>query len=135
MAYDTIKLRSPSLDVKLVRGIEAQCLLRSGEDMATGEVLYEIFSGELLGSWDARISVVPKYEEYVVNKNGRPELQSCEPYLLVEASVHKVFFGHNVYGGPIDFQKVCSDFVVLLEKLLNGGRDDDCDDASRLVLR
>jgi II/X family phage/plasmid replication protein len=119
MAYDTIKLKSPALDRQLVSRIEQQCMLRSGQDMASGEILYEIFSGELLGSWDARISVVPKYEDWVINKNGRPELRPCEPYLLIEASVHKVFYGHNVYGGPTDFQAVCSDFVVLLEKLLN----------------
>lgn len=118
MAYDTIKLKSPPLPRELVRRVEQQCMLRSGQDMATGEILYEIFSGELLGSWDARISVVPKYEDYVINKSGRPELRPCEPYLLIEASVHKVFFGHNVYGGPTDFQKVCSDFVVLLEEQL-----------------
>ena len=119
MAYDTIKLRSPYLDRKSVAAIEQQLVLRSGVDMSSGEVLYELFSGELLGSWDARISVVPKYEEYIVNKNGRPELHPCEPYLLIEASVHKVFCGHNVYGGPTDFQQCCSDFVVLVEELLN----------------
>lgn len=119
MAYDTIKLKSPSLDRQLVRRIEQQCLLRSGHDMATGQVLYEIFTGELLGSWDARISVIPKYDDFVINNSGRPVLRPCEPYLLIEASVHKVFFGHNVYGGPTDFQQVCSDFIVLLEKLLN----------------
>ena len=74
--------------------------------------------GELLGSWDSRISVVPKNEEYQIDKKGRPALVPCEPYLLVEASVHKVFHGHNVYGGSVDFQKVCSDFVALLEELL-----------------
>jgi len=118
MAYDTIKLRSPFLDRQLVAAIEQQCILRSGEDMSSGEVLYELFAGELLGSWDARISVMPKYEEYVINKNGRPQLQRCEPYLIIEASVHKVFCGHNVYGGPTDFQKACSDFVALVENLL-----------------
>lgn len=119
MAYDTIKLRSPYLDRQVVAAIEQQLVMRSGVDMSSGEVLYELFSGELLGSWDARISVVPKYEEYIVNKNGRPELNPCEPYLLIEASVHKVFCGHNVYGGPNDFQQCCSDFVVLVEELLN----------------
>jgi II/X family phage/plasmid replication protein len=118
MAYDTIKLRSPSLDISLIKKIEQQCILRSGEDMSTGEVLYELFSGELLGSWDARISVVPKYDEWVTNKNGRPEQVPCEPYILVEASVHKVFIGHNVYGGPTNFLQVCRDFVVLLEEQL-----------------
>jgi II/X family phage/plasmid replication protein len=118
VAYDTIKLRSPALNSQLIQRIENQCFFRSGLEMATGEVRYEIFTGELLGSWDARISVVPKDEEYQINSAGHPVLQRCEPYILVEASVHKVFNGHNVYGGPTDFQKVCSDFVVLLEELL-----------------
>ncbi len=119
MAYDTIKLKSPSLDRQLVEHIQNQCFLRTGMEMASGEVRYEIFSGELLGSWDARISVVPKYEDWEVNKAGRPELRPCEPYILIEASVHKVFTGHNSYGGPTDFQSVCSDFVALLEELLD----------------
>lgn len=119
MAYDTIKLKSPAMDHSLIRRIEKQCVLKSGEHLGTGEVLYEIFTGELLGSWDARISVVPKFEDYFINKNGRPELRRCEPYLLIEASVHKVFCGHNVYGGPTDFRKACRDFVALVEKLLD----------------
>lgn len=115
MAYDTIKLKSPPLDRQLVDRIQNQCFLRTGLEMASGEVRYEIFTGELLGSWDARISVIPKFEDYIVNRSGRPELCPCDPYVVVEASVHKVFNGHNVYGGPTDFQKVCSDFIVLLE--------------------
>jgi II/X family phage/plasmid replication protein len=118
MAYDTIKLKSPSMDISLIERIENQCFLRSGQDMSTGEIKYEIFCGELLGSWDSRISVIPKYEDYVINKNGRPELRDCEPYLLIEASVHKIFQGHNVFGGPTNFKQVCRDFVALVEKLL-----------------
>jgi II/X family phage/plasmid replication protein len=119
MAYDTIKLKSPPLDRQLVERVQNQCFLRTGVEMVSGEVRYEIFSGELLGSWDSRISVVPKYEDYIINKSGRPELCPCEPFLLIEASVHKVFNGHNVYGGPTDFLKVCRDFVALLEELLS----------------
>lgn len=119
MAYDTIKLKSPALDKSVVRRIEEQCILRSGEDMASGEVLYELFSGELLGSWDARISVIPKYEDWVINKSGRPELVPTEPYLLIEASVHKIFHGHNVYGGSTNFLQVCRDFVAFVSDLLN----------------
>lgn len=118
MAYDTIRLRSPYLDRQLVAKIEQQCFLRSGQDMSTGEIKYEIFTGELLGSWDSRISVIPKYDEYVLDKNGIPRCSPCEPYIFIEASVHKVFLGHNVYGGPTDFQKVCSEFVCLIEELL-----------------
>jgi II/X family phage/plasmid replication protein len=118
MAYDTIKLRSPSMDPSLIEQIEQQCLRRSGIEMATGQLRYEIFAGELLGSWDSRISVLPKYEEYVLNKSGRPELAPCEPYVLIEASVHKILLGHNVYGGPTDFAKACSSFVELVGEQL-----------------
>jgi len=118
MAYDTIKIKSPSMDATLVRAIENKCLLRSGTDMATGEILYELFTGNLLGSWDSRISVVPKYEDWTTDKDGRPRLHACEPYILVEASVHKVMLGHNVYGGPENFLSAARYLVALVEKLL-----------------
>lgn len=118
MAYDTLKLKSPSMDLHFVRLIEQQCVLRSGVDLATGALLYELHSGELLGSWDSRISVRPMYEDWVTDANGRPRLAPCEPYILVEGSVHKAMLGHNVYGGPSDFQRACSFFVHLVERLL-----------------
>ncbi|NPT42129.1 replication protein [Paraburkholderia sp. 1N] len=118
MAYDTVRLRSPFLDRSVVERIEGQCLLRSGVDCSSGEVLYELFTGDLLGSWDSRISVVPKHEEWVVDKNGRPSLMLCEPYIVIEASVHKIVLGHNVYGGPTDFLRACRDFVCLVSDLL-----------------
>ncbi|MGA0569841.1 phage/plasmid replication protein, II/X family [Variovorax sp. VNK109] len=119
MAYDTIKLKSPSIDRTVMKRIEQQCILRSGCDLATGEVLYELFTGDLLGSWDSRISVIPKYQDWVVDKNGRPRLHACEPYLLIEASAHKVMLGHNVYGGPTDFKEAARYLVALVEKLLD----------------
>lgn len=118
MAYDTIKLKSPSMDRDFIRAVEQKCILRSGIDLASGEMLYELHTGQLLGSWDARISVVPKYDDWVTDKNGTPRLHACEPYLLVEASVHKVMLGHNVYGGPTKFMESCRYLVHLLEKLL-----------------
>lgn len=119
MAYDTIKLRSPSMDTSIIELIEQQCLRRSGVEMSTGVLKYEIFAGELSGSWDARISVIPKYDEFVYDeRTGRTDLCPCEPYVLIEASVHKIFLGHNVYGGSSDFRKVCSDFVALVGDLL-----------------
>lgn len=101
-----------------MRRIEQQCILRSGTDLASGEIMYELFTGQLLGSWDSRISVLPKYEDYVIDKNGRPRLHPCEPYLIVEASVHKVMHGHNVYGGPTNFLEAARHLVNLVEKLL-----------------
>lgn len=118
MAYDTIKLKSPPLGLTMIEIIKQQSFRRSGEDMATGEVKYDIFVGELLGSWDARIAVLPKDEEWVVDDNGRPALRKCDWYIYLEASVHKVFVGHNVYGGPTKFVQACRDLVVFVEKEL-----------------
>lgn len=119
MAYDTVKLRSPYMDYTIIRRIEQQCILRSGQHLGTGEILYELHTGELLGSWDARISLMPKHEEHIADKNGRVRLQPCEPYLLIEASVHKVQHGHNVYGGPTNFLQAARDLVALVEKLVD----------------
>jgi len=119
MAYDTIKLKSPPMDRGTIQRIEQQCIMRQGMDMSSGELLYELFTGQLLGSWDSRISVIPKYEDWINDKNGTPRLQPCEPYLLVEASVHKVMLGHNVYGGPTNFQEAARYLVALVEKLLD----------------
>ncbi len=119
MAYDTVKLKSPSMDKTIISRIQNQCILRSGHDCATGEVLYEVFAGQLLGSWDSRISVVPKFEDWITDPYGVPRLHVCEPYLLIEASVHKITLGHNVYGGPTNFLQACRDLVALVSKLLS----------------
>ncbi|MDO8713140.1 MAG: phage/plasmid replication protein, II/X family [Polynucleobacter sp.] len=118
MAYDTIKLKSPSLDRETIRRIEQKCVLRSGLDMDSGTIMYELFSGQLLGSWDSRISVIPKYEDYMTDKNGTPRLHACEPYLIIEASVHKVQHGHNVYGGPTKFLDSTRHLINLISELL-----------------
>lgn len=119
MAYDTVKLRSPYIDASVMARIEQQCILRSGMHLGTGEVLYELHAGELLGSWDSRIAIKPMHEEHVADKSGCVRMHPCEPYLFIEASVHKVQLGHNVYGGPTDFRKACCDLVALVEKLLD----------------
>lgn len=102
-----------------IRAVEQKCILRSGIDMASGEMLYELHTGNLMGSWDARISVIPKYEDWIADKNGTPRLHACEPYLLIEASVHKIQLGHNVYGGPSDFLESARHLVRLVAKLLD----------------
>lgn len=119
MAIDTVKLQSPYIDESLACQIEDKCVERTGIDRSTGVVLYEIITGELLGSWDSRISVKVMREEWVSGGKSNIQLVASEPYLLVEASLHKIFFGHNIYGGPTDFLQSCRDFVCLVEELLN----------------
>lgn len=118
MAIDTVKLQSPYISESLACEIENKCIERTGLDRSTGEILYEIITGELLGSWDSRISVKVKREEWVSSGRGSIQLVDCDPYLLVEGSLHKIFLGHNIYGGPTDFLKSCRQFVGLIEDLL-----------------
>ena len=119
MALDTVSVRSPSLGESEINHLEAQFFRRSGVEMATGHERYVIFTGELESSADARIGVVIKRKEYVVDRNGRPVEVECDPYLLVEASVHKMQLGHNIYGGPTGFLEACRELITLIEKLLD----------------
>lgn len=118
MAIDTIRLRSPYISEELARQIEMKCIQRKATSMATGEILYEITSGDLRASWDSRIMVKVRREEYETETTGRPRLVDCEPYILVECSAHKVMMGHNIYGGPTNFRKTVVEVISLLEFLL-----------------
>lgn len=119
MGIDTVKLRSPTINEGLAQLLEQQCILKSGVDLASGVVLYEITSGELEGSFDSRISFQVKREEWI-NVGGRLSLEKCQPYILVEASLHKFRYGQNVYGQVVDFQNQCRLFVDFLGDLLGG---------------
>lgn len=118
MAIDTVKLRSPVIDETLAGFLENQSILRQGIELSSGEILYELTTGNLDGSFDSRISFRVMREDHVLNKNGRPELVPCLPYVVAEASLHKCFSGQNIYGGPIDFQSSCARFIDVLGVLL-----------------
>jgi II/X family phage/plasmid replication protein len=110
MALDTLKLRSPKLSAAVADVIERQLVLRMAVDQVTDNVLYEILSGTLLGSWDAHISVQVLREEW--KAHGRSVIKvPCAPYLVVESSVHKAMLGHNLHGGPCDVQAAAAWFV------------------------
>jgi len=103
---DTVKLRSPHLGEALAGEISRSCVRRSAEDLATGELLYELTTGSLSGSWDSRVSVRVMREEWV-EVGGRVQLVDCAPYVELEGSVHKALLGHNVYGGPEALRAPC----------------------------
>lgn len=103
MGLDTCKFRSPKIQSDLAAYLEQQCIQKSGIHLGSGEVLYEFTSGELLGSWDSRISFRILREEWISNGKGIQQVP-CQPYIEVEASVHKFFAGQNIYGAPTGFQ-------------------------------
>lgn len=132
MALDTLKLRSPFLGEDAASEIEGRLVLRQAIRCSTGEVLYELTSDTLNGSWDSRISVRVQREEWVVPElvpsqrvkkapKPRPVLRLCPPYLEVEASVHKAMLGHNIYGGPCDVLSAATWFIALLSESLGVG--------------
>jgi II/X family phage/plasmid replication protein len=120
---DTVKLESPELGEELARQIEARCVRRSAVDIGSGELLYELTTGSLEGSYDHRVSIRVMRSRMVsqieIERERLPDDRtrlkgrtrtftvSCEPYLLLEASVHKAMLGHNVYGGPESVREPC----------------------------
>ncbi|MEK8210589.1 phage/plasmid replication protein, II/X family [Paenibacillus sp. FSL L8-0696] len=121
VAVDTVRLRSPYISHGLASKVEQECEKRMGINMRTGELLYEITTGSLEGSYDNRISIKVSYKEFkssVVKGRTRTALVDCPPYIEIEASVHKLFLGHNVYGGTEDFQKACLYLIRTVEKLI-----------------
>lgn len=122
MAFDTVRLRSPSLNECLAQKLHNFSVMKQGIELSSGQVLYELTSGELDGSYDSRIMFKVLWEDWE-NIDGRPELHPCDPYILVEASFPKVFHGQNIFGQIIHFQYACQSFIDVLGHLF--GLDDD----------
>ena len=121
MAIDTVKPRSPEIDEGTAQYLERQCVLKQGVDLSSGEILYEITTGSLEGSWDSRISFKVCREDYVIGRNTRPEKVPCKPYIMVECSLHKFFHGQNVFGNPTNFPVLCEMFINLLGEIFTSG--------------
>jgi hypothetical protein len=75
-------------------------------DLATGEVQWQFTTGELEGSFDHRVHVEVRDWEWLGvpgrggGERGHGVKCPCQPYLVIEGSVHKAMVGHNVFGGP-----------------------------------
>jgi len=119
MGIDTVKLRSPTIDESLADFLHHQSILKTGVDLSTGEELYAITNGQLEGSWDSRISFNVMRKDWVSGPTGRTEQVDCDPYILVEASLHKFFYGQNVFGQVENFGELCRLFIDLLGELFN----------------
>lgn len=101
MTIDTIRLESPLIDEGLAVLLERESIRRMGVLNRTGDVLYELTTGELKGTWDASLRFVVERKRWVKQSVGKPVHVDCQPYLVVEASPHKLIAGHNCWGGPL----------------------------------
>jgi II/X family phage/plasmid replication protein len=113
LAIDTITLKSPYVSLDIANIIENECVKRQGINIKTGELLYEITTASLVGSYDNKISIKIENTEYT--KDG---LVPSEPYITLEASVHKALLGHNVYGGPENLHSACDYLIKLVESFI-----------------
>lgn len=122
MAVDTIKIRSHYISEELAEIIQKECTMRIGYDLKTDVLLYQITTGSLQGSYDSRISITVKRQEWKTSKavNGKVYtcLVDCPPYLEIECSLHKLFLGHNIFGGSEDFQSCVFYLIRFLERQL-----------------
>lgn len=105
---DTIRLSSPPIDEVTAEAVESRVKTRTCVDNRTGVQDYNLVGGQLQGSWDTSIMVSVERSRWcsvVCVDTGRSYAQRvpCEPYVVVEGSVHKALMGHNVAGGPVDF--------------------------------
>jgi II/X family phage/plasmid replication protein len=87
------------------------------------EKLVQVFDGVKSGKIEAIYFTdtdgQKKKMGYEINKSEtkmKMVKQSCEPYLSVECSIHKLLLGHNVYGGPIDVGLIVKFIVNLLKE-------------------
>jgi II/X family phage/plasmid replication protein len=98
---DTLKLCSPYISEASASVVQQACVVRLEVSGATGVKNWEIVTGQLAGSFDHCVSVRVEREEWAGVK-GSYKVE-CDPYIVIEGSVHKALLGHNVYGGPLPF--------------------------------
>lgn len=103
---DTLRIVSPALTHEAAAALVARGIQRSAVDTETGEVLYNLTTAELLGSYDHRIML--KLEGKGAGSN-----------IVLEGSVHKQMLGHNAYGGSTD-PVACARFLVARVEALVG---------------
>ncbi|MEW9097386.1 MAG: phage/plasmid replication protein, II/X family [Clostridiaceae bacterium] len=124
---DTVRLKSPEISYKLAKYIESQSFLRQGIDMVSGEIIYTITTKQLLGTYDSNISVIIEQGCWEYNKyKGVAEKSGSEYYIVIEASVNKLIYGHNVYGGSNDKNQLYL-LLRLVEIALDCEFPDFCD--------
>lgn len=119
---DTIRVESPSIGEEVAHVIENSSIIRTGIDFENGELLYKFITKELKGSYDSSIRISVEREKYVtiLDNTGKNQItikKSCEPYLIVECSLHKFFLGHNIYGGSDNLEYQFIELIKFIENI------------------
>lgn len=127
---DTVGIKSPYITEEIAQKIEQECTKRIGINIKTNDIIYEVTTGHLLGSYDSRIQIkVDRYEYKSIKldkisslANGYdkiPILTKCEPYIYIECSIHKLMLGHNCFGGTDNYNLAIKYLINFIENIFN----------------
>lgn len=118
MGLDTVRFKTPQMARSIVDRVrdQGESYRRISND--TGDTIWEVTRTNLRGSFDSRIMVKPMYEDCTKSKHGKPEWHPSPPYLVIECSLPKAFYGQNIYGAIEDLQSATERLKTLLQQLL-----------------
>lgn len=117
---DSLGLSSPRVSASLADHAERSCQRLTRTDCASGEMLWELTTGSLDGSYDTRVSVriereeVPVFDDSLAEDDpliGVAVGSTVAARIRIEGSVHKAILGHNVFGGPLEVLPAARWFV------------------------
>ncbi len=114
MGPDTVKLRGPEMGATQVEEITNSMSRWFAVDYSTGEIFYDRLRAKVETTRGHRVSVELMSQKFQASGKGEGSWVECDPYLLVEGSVHKALLGHNVYGGPADHYSASSYLLDLI---------------------
>lgn len=110
---DTVRVETPYLNEEQANLVKAKLRMYQGVELKNGMELYCKYNNRIpvdnTYHYSVYVSLVD--ERWVSNflpsagKNV-PMLEKCEPYIIMEFSVSKYLFGHNVFGGTDDKEDI-----------------------------
>jgi II/X family phage/plasmid replication protein len=135
--YDTIKISSPGLDYDSIAHIAGKLInsnqvtewlppLGPDEDCLCGQLLNHHYVTASVKLHSMRLlRNVPTADDYIraagTGRHPRVSVwwEESAPYMTIEASVHKMMLGHNITGGPVNFQPAVAWFVDHISQILD----------------
>lgn len=103
---DTIKIYT-MIDKKTYDKIISSSVVNSKINKRTGELLYQVNSSSLVGSYSSSVNI----------RIGEGDMYGFKDkkYLSIEGSYHKLILGYNSHNGFYDFLNICKWFISAVE--------------------
>jgi len=117
--YDTVRIASPWITPELAKTLISKCYTHQTMNMETGEIALTGKPATLYGEYGNTISISIPSVRWIRDTANSPSKQPSNPRIILEASVHKVLVGHNIYGGPKDIKASIAYLVGKVEQILD----------------